>query len=156
MLSDQELIHLLQQLSNYSSSNNQSEVSAEVREKIFSSFDIERTNCRTFLIIVAVCNKGDNRFHNIDCGGSCHPIEGYCYDKVTNTYMVECHDYWVVGNIPINFILKSKTSDWMCDFPLPIEILENNMTTTQLEDMNNFKKRYDHNYSFEFVQMVVK
>ena len=57
---------------------------------------------RTFVIILAVHNNSDhNNLTRIHCKKGV-PISGYVYDMVTESYHVECHDYFQLGYIPIS------------------------------------------------------
>jgi len=111
---------------------------------------------RTFVIILAVHSDSDhNNLTRIHCKKGV-PISGYVYDMVTESYHVECRDYFQLGYIPISLQQRMPgVGRWTQRIPMPEQAIRRVLSPQQKRDLRNFKATYKGNqYSFQYMQVI--
>lgn len=111
---------------------------------------------RTYIIVTAHNHEfGRNYVNRISCKKGL-PIGGYIYDSQSDSYHVDCADYFHLGYIPISFVARIKgMEDWQMRVPVPENVLKKFLTTLQKKELRNFKNHFKaENFDIQFIQMI--
>ena len=110
---------------------------------------------RTFVIVTASHREGRNFVNRISCKKGI-PIGGYTYDQQTDSYHVECTDYFHLGYVPISFTARVKGVDrWDMRIPVPENVLKKYLTSLQKKELKNFKNHFKaEEYEIQYIQMI--
>lgn len=127
--------------------------------EIENLLEVVHSSERTYVIVTASYRKqqiGNCNFLNkIRCEKGI-PITGYVYDSQSDSYLVDCADYFHLGYIPVSFVIKIKELDfWETKIPVPENVLEKYLTSLQKKELNNFKKMFNSDvYKIQLIQMI--
>lgn len=133
-----------------------SELQAKVIKDAVDRLIVEVIPERTFVIILAVHNDSDlNNLTRIHCKKGV-PISGYVYDMVTESYHVDCHDYFQLGYIPISLQQKMPgVGRWSQRIPMPEQAIRRILSPQQKRDLRSFKGTYKGNQvTFQYMQVI--
>lgn len=111
---------------------------------------------KTYVIVTATHRESGRNFVNrISCKKGL-PIGGYTYDSQTDSYHVECADYFHLGFIPISFGVKIKGLEhWQMRIPMPENVLRKYLTSLQKKELKNFKNHFKaETYELQYIQMI--
>lgn len=136
------------------------EVPSDVNEKackdLREKMNIEVSNDRTFLILLAIHQDPTKNFNTrIQCRKGM-PISGYVYDAQQQFYYIECHDYVPLGYIPVSiFVTMPGVGNWRQRMPLPEAAIRRYLSPTQKEDLRKFKLTYRNGqFDVHFMQVI--
>ena len=111
---------------------------------------------RTYIIILAVHTDSDqNNLTRIHCKKGV-PIAGYVFDTVTESYHVDCHDYFQLGYIPISLQQRVPgVGNWSQRMPMPEQAIRRFLSPQQKRDLRNFKATYKGSqFGFHYMQII--
>lgn len=133
-----------------------SELQAKAIKDATDQLIIEVIPERTFVILLAVHNDSYlNSLTRIHCKKGV-PISGYVYDMVTESYHVECHDYFQLGYIPISLQQRMPgVGRWSQRIPMPEQAIRRVLSPQQKRDLRSFKGTYKgNNFAFQYMQII--
>jgi hypothetical protein len=111
-----------------------------VSHRDFERNDIVRLSCRQLIPL-------DGYPFNVKIV----PIGGYVYDGVNDCYIINCIDYYSLGQIPFSYKLKmEQVGHWSANIPLPEVVVKKHLGMKQKNDLENFKSVYSDQTSFDF------
>jgi hypothetical protein len=84
------------------------------------------------------------------------PVGGYVYDAVTDSYVVNCIDYFPVGFIPFSFRAKMEgVGHWSIPVPFTENVVRRYLNPGQKADLEKFKQGYaDSQFEHQFIQFI--
>ena len=132
------------------------EFKAKASKDLQHFMDILPSFERTYIIVTAHNHEfGRNYVNRISCKKGL-PIGGYIYDSQSDSYHVDCADYFHLGYIPISFFVKIKaTSDWQVRIPMTENVIKRYLTSLQKKELKNFKNIFKaEDYNFQYIQMI--
>lgn len=115
---------------------------------------IESSSDRTYVIVLAVHPSLEkNILTKISCRRG-NPINGYLFDSQSESYHAECHDYIVLGYVPISFTMTLPgVGRWKQVIPMAEQTLRRYFTAEQKKDLRSFKRTYK-GLTFQFMQII--
>jgi len=123
---------------------------------VHKSLVVETSDSASYIIVVAVCVDSNKNFINrITCKKGV-PIQGYIYDSQTDSYLIECADFFHLGFIPVSYVVKQNgIYAWEVHVPMPESIIKRHLLPQQKKELQNFKKHFNSKeYMISYVQMV--
>lgn len=128
----------------------------KIKKEVLNSFEIISLIDQTYIIVMAKHKeKVKNVINRISCSkGS--PIGGFTYDTQSDSYYVECVDYFHLGYVSASFFIKIKElNNWKIRIPIPENILKKYLTTLQKKELKNFKNHFKSDlYEIQYIQMI--
>jgi len=147
-------------------------VETEAREKIVrSSLKIVEEDDPTYVIILAIHkDRSENQIVRLKCRylnaiigyhsntPGIMPLGGYVYEQVSDSYLVNCSDYYDVGLMPFSHKLTmDHVGLWSVRVPLPEAIILNNLSESKRILVDRFKASFDAHkdqFRFQYIQFT--
>jgi len=84
------------------------------------------------------------------------PIGGYVYDSTTDSYLVNCIDYFGLGFLPFYFKAKVEGGGlWSFPIPFTENVMRRYLSPVQKADLDKFKQVYtDEQFSHQLIQFI--
>lgn len=125
-------------------------------KEVHNNLEISPSFEQTYIVLIAVHKDNSKNFiTKISCKKGA-PIGGHLYDTQSDSYHVECADYFNLGFVPISFVAKIKGLDsWQMRVPIPESVLKKYFTSFQKKEIRNFKNQHkSETYKLQFIQML--
>lgn len=132
------------------------EMRAKVGKEIHHFVEVLPAFERTYIIVTAIHReKGRNFVTRISCKKGI-PIGGYTFDSQTDSYHVECADYFHLGYVPMSFVARIKgLNHWEMRIPMPENAIKKCLTNLQKKELKNFKNHFKaESYEYQYIQMI--
>ena len=118
---------------------------------------VERVPCTTYVYALAVAkNNDENPVQKIVCKGGFTPVGGYVYDRLNESYVVQCLSYVPVGPVPFGISISTQTApNWKTFAPIPLDLLLESFTDEEMYVYNKLREKYPvGDYDITFLQMI--
>ena len=131
-----------------------SELHAKCISDIRDKLEIEFSHDKTYVAVLAVAENSDrNKLTTVSCKKGI-PITGYSYDSQTESYVVECCDYFPLGYIQASYWhTMPGVANWRQRIPMPESVIKRFLTPEQKSDLRGFKAAYK-GCKFHFMQII--
>lgn len=114
---------------------------------------------KTYVVVLAIHkDNSKNVVQRIACKSGV-PIGNYIkqigYDGQSDTYHVECCDYFHLGYVPLSYTIRLPGSSWEVRIPMTEKVVDLFITDLQRRELANFKNHFKpEDHHIQYLQMI--
>lgn len=108
----------------------------------------------TTVFVAAISNsRSNNKTCFIPCDGT--PVTREVYDSVRDGFVLNCSDYYCIGEIPISYCINFENADCEIHVPLPMNVVKRYINEDKKSNFSLWKSSFNKDdYHFMTIQIL--